>query len=387
VPLDISNLERAGLSRDAPGNGQSHPACGRCSASKWASPRVGKLRMELLVQPRDGLQPVLKAIRRARKSIEIVIFRFDQAEVRHALVEAVQRGVAVRALISYTNRGGEKKLRKLESDFLANGIIVARTSDDLPRYHGKMLLVDRKRLYVLSYNFTSIDLRSRGFALATNNARLVREAVALFDADCSRQAFRPNKSGLIVSPLNARAALENLIRGAKRELLIWELKLTDREMLRLLRRRAEEGVRVRVLGKVKGNRLRSRPFHSMRLHTRTIVCDRDKVFVGSQSMRKDELDARREIGVIVRNRAIAAELAHIFDKDWHANSHKKEGSHPNRVAKKVAQQLARELPVGRLARAVATKRIKRAAPGKLKRVLRQAVREAAREALLEETVA
>ena len=74
--------------------------------------------MKLIVQPADGAAPLLKAIRRAKKSIEIVIFRFDQTEIEHALEDAAQRGVFVHALIAFTNRGGEKNLRKLEMRFL-----------------------------------------------------------------------------------------------------------------------------------------------------------------------------------------------------------------------------------------------------------------------------
>ena len=100
--------------------------------------------MKLIVQPADGTAPLLKAIKRAKKSIEIVIFRFDQTEIEHALEDAAQRGVFVHALIAFTNRGGEKNLRKLEMRFLEKGITVARTADDLIRYHGKMMLVDGK---------------------------------------------------------------------------------------------------------------------------------------------------------------------------------------------------------------------------------------------------
>jgi cardiolipin synthase len=55
----------------------------------------------------------------------------------------------VHALIAFTNRGGEEKLRGLEMCFLASGITVARTADDLVRYHGKMMILDRQELYLL----------------------------------------------------------------------------------------------------------------------------------------------------------------------------------------------------------------------------------------------
>ena len=86
--------------------------------------------MKLIIQPDDGVTPLLKAVRRAKKSIDIVVFRFDRPEIEKALQAAVARGVVIRALIAHTNRGGEKNLRKLELRLLQGGINVARTADD-----------------------------------------------------------------------------------------------------------------------------------------------------------------------------------------------------------------------------------------------------------------
>ena len=69
--------------------------------------------MKLITQPDAGIVPVVEAIRTAKKTIDVVIFRFDLDTVEKALADAVQRGVLVRALIAHTNRGGEPKLRKL----------------------------------------------------------------------------------------------------------------------------------------------------------------------------------------------------------------------------------------------------------------------------------
>ena len=64
--------------------------------------------MRLLVQPGDGVLPLLKGIAAAKKSIDLVIFRFDQREVEHALANAVSRDVSVHALIAHTNKAGEE---------------------------------------------------------------------------------------------------------------------------------------------------------------------------------------------------------------------------------------------------------------------------------------
>ena len=88
--------------------------------------------------------PAIQAIEKARRRVEIVIFRFDRGDIERALENAVARGVAIHALIACLNRGGEKKLRKLEMRLLQAGVTVARTSDDLVRYHDKFMIVDGK---------------------------------------------------------------------------------------------------------------------------------------------------------------------------------------------------------------------------------------------------
>jgi cardiolipin synthase A/B len=114
--------------------------------------------VKLLIQPEDGVAPIVAAIKKAKKSIDIVIFRFDRAEIEASLKAAAKRGVAVSALIAYANRGGEKSLRKLEMRLLEAGVTVSRTAADLARYHDKLLLIDQRVLYVLSFNFTHLDI-------------------------------------------------------------------------------------------------------------------------------------------------------------------------------------------------------------------------------------
>ena len=98
--------------------------------------------MKLIVLPEDGMTAVVNAIKTAKKSIDTTIFRFDRAEIEKALEAAVGRGVKVRTLIAHTNRGGDKLLRKLELRLLGAGVTVARSAEDLARYHAKFMVVD-----------------------------------------------------------------------------------------------------------------------------------------------------------------------------------------------------------------------------------------------------
>jgi len=274
--------------------------------------------VKLIIQPDDGLAPLLKAVRKARKNVDILIFRFDRPELEKALEAAVARGVVVRALIAHTNRGGEKSLRKLELKLLAAGITVARSADDLPRYHGKMMVVD-DTLYVFGFNYTKLDIeKSRSFGIITTDKRIVKEACALFEADRTRQQYMPGDDRLVVSPESSREVLTTFIKRARKQLLIYDEKVTDNLVLRVLQQRAKAGVEIRVIGRVdkviEGIVVRKMP--DLRLHVRAMIRDGSSAFVGSQSLRKLELDGRREIGVLVNDSRVVKQMLEVFEEDW-----------------------------------------------------------------------
>src|SRR5580692_10928494 len=190
--------------------------------------RTGRPIVKCLIQPGDGAMPLIKGINDARKSVEIVIFRFNRSEIEKTLAAAVTRGIHVHALIASTNRGGVQNLRDLEMRLLAAGVRVSRTDDDLVRYHGKLMIVDRKVLYLLAFNFTYLDMeRSRSFAIITDNKKHVEQAGKLFDADTTRQPYTAGSATFVVSPINARKQITSFIKGAKKELLIYDPEVGD----------------------------------------------------------------------------------------------------------------------------------------------------------------
>lgn len=274
--------------------------------------------MKVIVEPNDGVAPLVSAIRNARKSVEIVIFRFDYGEVEVALRAAVHRGVKVTALTGYTNRGGEAKLRQLEMRFLDAGIIVARSADDLARYHDKLLIIDRRILYMLSFNYTHADIdHSRGFGIVTRNTKWVQEAVRLLEADSTRGPYAPEMDSFVVSPANSRKVLSTFLKRATKQLLIYDPRISDKEMIRILQDHARAGVEVRILGRVDEEAdLTVKKLNPLRLHARTIIRDRSQVFVGSQSLRPSALDSRREVGLIVRDAKAVKTLIDTFESDW-----------------------------------------------------------------------
>jgi len=275
--------------------------------------------MSLIVEPEDGIGPVVKAIQKAKTSIDIGIFRLDRGDVAKALKTAVARGVTVRTLIAHTNRGGDKRLRKLEQDLLKTGASVRRTDDDLRRYHNKIMIVDRTTLYVLGFNYTALDVnKSRSFGVVTKKRKLVKAAIKLFEADSLRRPYKAAPKGFVVSPVNSRERLAAFIRGARKQLLVYDPRLTDPAMIRILHERMSAGVSVRILGKLgkRGVGLTAEKFPGKRLHVRAIMRDGQQAFVGSQGLRKLELDGRREVGLIVKERKDVTRMVAVFEADW-----------------------------------------------------------------------
>ena len=276
--------------------------------------------MKLITQPDEGIAPLLLAVKRAKRTLDIVIFRFDLTELEDALAAAVKRGVVVRALIAHTNKGGAGRLRKLEQRMLEHGVTVCRTDDDMVRYHGKVMIVDGRAAYVLGFNFTSQDLESRSFGVVVKTRKIVKELGKLFDSDANRTDFTPRVRDLIISPENARSRLQAFLRKARESVDIYDPQISDDEMLSLLAAKAARGVRIRILGSLEKKWAKSgfyaKPYPGKRLHVRAIVRDGRRAFIGSQSLRKLELDERREVGVIIREPKVVRRVERIFKEDW-----------------------------------------------------------------------
>ncbi len=275
--------------------------------------------MQVIIQPRDGIEPFLKAIRGARDSVEVILYRLDRLEIEQELATAAARGVRVHALITYTNKEDLKEIKKLERRLAERGVTVTRTAEDLVRYHSKMMIIDRRTLYLLTFNFTFLDIHhSRSFGVITDKRHLIAEAARLFEADVNGRGRMVEAENFVISPVNSRRKLSEFILGAENQLLIYDGKLTDSRMIKLLESRANAGVEIKVIGAMSrtalGVEVRSMPL--LRLHAQAIIRDGKEVFFGSQSLRKVELDQRREVGLITNDADAVRSFKIIFEMDW-----------------------------------------------------------------------
>jgi phosphatidylserine/phosphatidylglycerophosphate/cardiolipin synthase-like enzyme len=221
----------------------------------------------------------------------------------------------------------------------------------------------------------------------------------LFEADLNRKTYKAGLNALIVSPANARKQLSAFIKKARKQLLIYDPKIADRQIMGLLEDRAKAGLDIKIIGSIaaRGANLPVAPLTSMRLHTRTIIRDGRQAFVGSQSLRPPELDSRREIGIIVRDSKAVNNLLATFEEDWlstgfdEARDAKKKDATATcpKTTDKATRAMAKQMPPLRttLKRAIkkaVTKAGKDAlAHGQMKSTVKDAVKKAVKEAVKE----
>jgi phosphatidylserine/phosphatidylglycerophosphate/cardiolipin synthase-like enzyme len=209
-------------------------------------------KISLIVQPGDSFFPIVRAIDRAERSINLTVFRMDDPIIQRALIEARQRGVHIRVLISSSARGWEERNRKLLKDANEAGIDTREPAGDSKRarYHYKVMTVDETEAFVFTFNPTRDNLHyARDFGVEVHSPSIAAEINRLFDADWADQPFAPDHdSPLLVSPFNSRQKMETLLASARTSIQIADAKLADPAMLRLLMKKARSGIHVRVLG-------------------------------------------------------------------------------------------------------------------------------------------
>ena len=115
------------------------------------------------------------------------------------------------------------------------------------------------------------------------------------------------------------------------------------------------------------------------------------MFIGSQSLRKLELDARREVGIIFRDPKVVSRLTKTFETDWSPveppmeQPGDRKAEPAGKTAKRVAKAFAKDMP----SMAPALRQVFEGVMGDAKAIklnateVEQAVKEAVKEAIKE----
>jgi cardiolipin synthase A/B len=132
---------------------------------------------------------------------------------------------------------------------------------------------------------------------------VVKGLLALFRADTGGRPLpthRPISRRLIVGPERSRADLRSLVAGAKHSIRILDHKLSDPDLVALLRERREEGIAVTVLG--------TQPIRGFEPHGKMLIIDESRAVLGSTALSTLSLDFRREVSIVIHDPALVKRL-------------------------------------------------------------------------------
>jgi phosphatidylserine/phosphatidylglycerophosphate/cardiolipin synthase-like enzyme len=262
----------------------------------------------VVLEPAERRASMLRTIGGARRRLVLSLFRCDDAEVLDALAGALERGVEVHALLTNRAKGGRKRLKKLWEALEEMGAVVSWYADPVVKYHAKYLVADEGPAIVTTLNPTRRCFsRTWDAVLITHDDAVVRSLLHLFEADTDGR--RPTLHGrfsqrLIVGPERARDDVRQLIAGASRSIRILDHKLSDPEMVALLRDRRSAGVKVRLLGPSLAGPLEP--------HGKLMIIDDERAVIGSLALSALSLDRRREVALVIEDGAAVRRLQAAF---------------------------------------------------------------------------
>lgn len=252
----------------------------------------------------------LELIGAAQRRIILSMFRCTDFKIMDALAEALERGVSVELLLTQRAKGWEKKIRELGQYLESMGAKVHRYGEPRIKYHAKYLVVDGSRALIASMNLMKRYFeKTSDFLLGTDDPEVVASLERLFHHDIERpgqpvpEALSPR---LIVGPEMSRARLGGMIESASQSLVIADHRITDRDMIVLLEKAEQRGVRVRIFGK--------NSLAGFKSHGRAMIVDGARAMIGSISMAPPSLDLRRELAVTFDAPDLVAGLARFLDE-------------------------------------------------------------------------
>jgi cardiolipin synthase len=179
----------------------------------------------------------------------------------------------------------------------------------------------------------SASATNREYAIIDTKAEDVAAVAGIFQADWERTQLAIGNANLVVSPINARAKLASLIDSAQATLTLEQEEMADPRLEERLIAAAKRGVAVNVtlassaaceaspgedVQRLRSGGVAVRYSHTLFMHAKLIVVDGRRAFVGSQNFSPTSLDANREVGVIIADAMVVAQLASYARSDWNA---------------------------------------------------------------------
>jgi phosphatidylserine/phosphatidylglycerophosphate/cardiolipin synthase-like enzyme len=281
--------------------------------------------------PEAGEQPYLDALATAQTKIRVEIYEMGYGGILDALTAKAQAGVKVEIIFDKY----EISVNQKYYDALAAAGAEVKWSSPMFTYqHAKFFIVDDQVAVISTGNFSktySIDLE-RNFVATDSDPADIADLLALFDTDWAGGTASMPCTRMVVSPINSRQRILDVINGAQTTLTIESMQFADNDVRAAVAARVQAGVAVRAMiadsGWVTANAEAATYLKGLgvevkwipHLHTKVLVADGVRAYMGSENLSYTSLDHNREVGLVLTDASSIEPLTTTFEKDWTAGT-------------------------------------------------------------------
>ena len=286
--------------------------------------------VSVIVEPGDKGSALLAALNSAKKSIHMTMYLLTDSDIRNALIARHKAGVDVKVLLNKTFPPGTTiDNSSAYSALHSAGVSVAWAPSTFTYTHEKCVVIDGATAWIMTMNATnSAPTSNREFLAVDTLSGDVSEAEAQFAADFANRAYTP-VGNLLLSPVNSRSRILDLISSAHTTLDFEDEELSDTAVVAALCSATARGVRVRgilaggstssaehtAVTQLKACGVTMVSLDKPYIHAKAIAVDGAKVYVGSENLTAVSLDENREMGLIITTTAAYAAVANTVAAD------------------------------------------------------------------------
>jgi cardiolipin synthase A/B len=296
----------------------------------------------LIVEPDDGLQPVIDFIQSAKSSLLIKQFTFTEESFIQAVIERKNAGVDVRVMLNPARSGGDRANDETFDTFKNARVNVQWANPKFYVTHEKSMVVDGKAALIATFNLCEKYFSlTRDYGVITEEPYRVAQIAEVFDADWEHRDWTASAyEGLLWSNTNSRYHMAQFIDTAQHRLDVQHPKYVDAVILDHIAAAADRGVKVHVLcgGKhgisewdildtfaslrtLRRFGVKVHKQKNLRVHAKLLIADNEHALLGSMNIDRSAFDLRRELGITISDRDVVARLKEVFDSDWELSHH------------------------------------------------------------------
>jgi phosphatidylserine/phosphatidylglycerophosphate/cardiolipin synthase-like enzyme len=299
----------------------------------------------MVLEPSAGLTPIYNLVTSAKKTIDITIYELVDTTMTSLLATAAADGVTVRVILDQNN---EKSKNTTAYNYLtAHKVSCHWANTKYACTHQKSITIDaattNAQSAIMTLNLVSADYpTTRDFAVITNDAADIAAIETTFNADFTNATVTPpDGDNLVWSPTNSLSALEGIINGATKTIIMSEEELSDSSIVTSLTSALGRGVAVTMVQentssdyttelttlKKAGAKIAvytSTASTAYYIHGKAILADYGlstaKMFIGSENITSASLGSNRELGLIFSDTASMTAVEGAITADYNGGT-------------------------------------------------------------------